>query len=203
MTPESGVLIVVSGPSGAGKGTVVRAVAEKCAGTFLSVSATTRAPRPGEEEGVHYRFLERSAFEAMIAAGELIEYAEYNGNYYGTPAGPVDACLGRGENVILEIETKGAAQVKRRRDDAVLVFIMTPGWERLEHQLRGRGTESEEVIMCRLAIAREELKLADAYDYIVINDRVEDAAEELSAIILAERCRTVRRKDSICRDDTE
>ena len=184
---KKGLLIVVSGPAGSGKGTVNGRLLET--GDFaFSVSATTRNPREGEVDGVHYHFLTRERFEELIEKDRFLEYAQYAGNYYGTPLDPVEEHLEQGHDVILEIELQGALQVKKRLPKAVLVFIAPPSFEELESRLRGRGTETDEVIRNRLAIARQECANMDEFRFIVVNDEVEDAADRLRAIMLSCRC---------------
>lgn len=190
---SKGNLFIVTGPSGAGKGTVLGRLLPMMDGLRCSVSATTRQPRAGEEDGVNYYFLTRPAFEQMIQQGAFLEYAEYVGNYYGTPAAPVNECLEKGIDVILEIEVQGALIVKQKRPDARLVFIVPPSFADLELRLRSRGSESCETIEKRLAKAKEEYAAADQYDYIVVNDQVEGAADELRSIIQAARCAADRR----------
>lgn len=190
---SKGNLFIVTGPSGAGKGTVLGRLLPMMDGLRCSVSATTRQPRPGEQDGVNYYFLTRPAFEQMIQRGEFLEYAEYVGNYYGTPAAPVEECLEKGIDVILEIEVRGALIVKQKRPDARLIFIIPPSFADLELRLRSRGSESGETIQKRLEKAREEYAAAEQYDYIVVNDQVEGAADELRSIIQAARCRAGRR----------
>ena len=190
---SKGNLFIVTGPSGAGKGTVLGRVMPSMEDLHYSVSATTRAPREGEEDGVNYYFLRKEQFLEMIGQGAFLEHAEYVGNYYGTPAGPVDECLNKGMDVVLEIEVQGALIVKQKRPEAKLVFIIPPSVSDLELRLRSRGTETEETIAKRLEKAREEYQMADQYDYIVLNDKVEKAADELRAIILASRCAVGRR----------
>ncbi len=190
---SKGNLFIVTGPSGAGKGTVLGRVMPSMEDLHYSVSATTRAPREGEEDGVNYYFLRKEQFLEMIGQGAFLEHAEYVGNYYGTPAGPVDECLNKGMDVVLEIEVQGALIVKQKRPEAKLVFIIPPSFSDLELRLRSRGTETEETIAKRLEKAREEYQMADQYDYIVLNDKVEKAADELRAIILASRCAVGRR----------
>lgn len=190
---SKGNLFIVTGPSGAGKGTVLGRVMPSMEDLHYSVSATTRAPREGEEDGVNYYFLRKEQFLEMIGQGAFLEHAEYVGNYYGTPEGPVDECLNKGMDVVLEIEVQGALIVKQKRPEAKLVFIIPPSFSDLELRLRSRGTETEETIAKRLEKAREEYQMADQYDYIVLNDKVEKAADELRAIILASRCAVGRR----------
>ena len=186
---RKGVLAVVSGFSGAGKGTVMKALLKEYDDYALSISVTTRSPRPGEEDGREYFFRTREEVEKMIAEEQLLEYAEYVGNYYGTPRFYVEDMLARGKNVILEIELQGAMQIKQKNPEAVLVFITPPSFEELKNRLIGRGTETEEVINSRLARAAEEAEEMDKYDYIVVNDQVEDCVHCLHQIILSERCK--------------
>ena len=186
---SKGVLAVVSGFSGAGKGTVMKALLKEYDDYALSISVTTRSPRPGEEDGREYFFRTREEVEKMIAEDQLLEYAEYVGNYYGTPRFYVEDMLARGKNVILEIELQGAMQIKQKNPEAVLVFITPPSFEELKNRLIGRGTETEEVINSRLVRAAEEAEEMDKYDYIVVNDQVEDCVHCLHQIILSERCK--------------
>ena len=186
---SKGVLAVVSGFSGAGKGTIMKALLNEYDDYALSISVTTRSPRPGEEDGREYFFRTREEVEKMIAEDQLLEYAEYVGNYYGTPRFYVEDMLARGKNVILEIELQGAMQIKQKNPEAVLVFITPPSFEELKNRLIGRGTETEEVINSRLARAAEEAEEMDKYDYIVVNDQVEDCVHCLHQIILSERCK--------------
>lgn len=190
---SKGNLFIVTGPSGAGKGTVLGRLLPTMEQLQYSVSATTRAPREGEEDGVNYYFLNRNDFLNMVDRGEFLEYAEYVGNFYGTPVGPVDECLEKGVDVILEIEVQGALTVKSKRPEAKLVFIIPPTFADLELRLRSRGSESDEVIAKRLEKAKEEYSMANHYDYIVCNGEVEQAVEELRSIIKAARCTVDRR----------
>ncbi|MBU5432102.1 guanylate kinase [Intestinimonas sp. MSJ-38] len=190
---SKGNLFIVTGPSGAGKGTVLGRLLPTMEQLQYSVSATTRVPREGEEDGVNYYFLNRNDFLNMVDRGEFLEYAEYVGNFYGTPAGPVDECLEKGVDVILEIEVQGALTVKSKRPEAKLVFIIPPTFADLELRLRSRGSESDEVIAKRLEKAKEEYSMANHYDYIVCNGEVEQAVEELRSIIKAARCTVDRR----------
>lgn len=192
---KQGHIIVVSGASGVGKGTVCKALKEKFPELYISVSATTRDPRPHEKDGIHYHFVTRQRFEEMIAQNELLEYAPYVGNYYGTPAAPVDKVLAEGQDVLLEIEAKGALRVKQTRPDAVLVFLAAPSFAELERRLRTRGDTSPEKIKERLETAREEYALAHQYDYIVVNDTVERARDEIATILAAHKCQTRFRTD--------
>ncbi len=190
--PERGLLIVVSGPSGSGKGTVLAKVFARRQRIFYSVSATTRAPRPGEVDGKNYYFLTRQEFENRIARGDMLEHAEYCRNYYGTPRTAVEERLRQGCDVVLEIELRGAMQVKAACPDAVMIFIMPPSRAELERRLRGRGTENEEKIQNRLRTADEEMASASRYDYIVVNAQVAEAADTIDCIITAEKHRSSR-----------
>ena len=182
-----GKLLVLSGPSGAGKSTVVAKLMERRNDVCFSVSATTRAPRPGEQDGVNYFFVSREQFEEMVRTGAMLEHAEYVWNCYGTPRAYVEQRLEEGYNVILDIEVQGARQVKAAAPEAVLVFLIPPTLEELERRLRSRGTESDEVIRGRLERAKEECR-SDFYRYIVVNDDADTAAKELDATITAEQC---------------
>lgn len=181
---------MVSGPSGVGKGTICSYLANKYDDFFLSVSATSRSPRPNEKEGVHYYFKTQEEFDRMIENDELLEYARYVGKSYGTPKAPCTNHIENGENVILEIEVQGGMKVKEKQPDTVMIFVVPPSMEELEDRLRGRGTESEEVIIQRLERARTELLLMKDYDYIVVNKSVEETAEQVRSIIIAEGLRT-------------
>ena len=198
---EKGLLIVMSGPSGAGKSTVIGRLMKKRSDVRFSVSATTRNPRPGEEDGVDYFFRTREEFLRMIGEDAFLEHAEYVGNFYGTPARPVDERLEEGWNVLLDIEVQGAAQVLQKRPDAVSIFLAPPSLAELERRLRGRGTDTEEKIAGRLETARRECALAKNYTYIVVNDDADKAARELDAIITAERCRSGRKLESMAKGD--
>lgn len=180
---SKGKLFIVSGPSGSGKSTLLHEVFPRREKLFFSVSATTREPREGEQEGVDYYYVSRERFEEMIEAGEFLEHAEYAGNLYGTPKPPVEERLESGCDVALDIETQGAAQVKEHMPEAVSVFIMPPSLEELERRLRGRGTESDEKIQKRLDTARHEIEKAPTYDFIVVNDVISRAAQKLYDIM--------------------
>ncbi|HIW73940.1 MAG TPA: guanylate kinase [Firmicutes bacterium] len=194
---DRGMLIILSGPSGSGKGTIIKRLLQERADTVLSISATTRAPRPGELNNVHYFFRTREEFEELIRTGALLEYAEYNGNYYGTPEDPIRKWLEQGKNVILEIEVQGAEKVMDYRSDLVSVFITIPSMTELERRLRSRGTETEDKIQGRLAVARRELARAFRYDYVVLNDEVELAVERIHTIINAEKMRYSRMEKTV------
>ncbi len=178
-------MIVVSGFSGAGKGTLMKRLVEKYDGYALSVSATTRAPRPGEQDGREYFFLSREQFEQKIADHALIEYADYCGNYYGTPRDYVERELAKGHDVILEIEIQGALNIRKQYPDALLLFVSTPSAKELRRRLSGRGTESKEVIDKRLCRAAKEAEGIEEYDYIVINDDLETCVSQMHDIIEA------------------
>ena len=183
---KRGRLLVISGPAGTGKGTVVKALLAENENMHLSVSATTRSPRPGETDGVEYFFKTREEFEEMINEGAFIEYTSYNGNYYGTPKAAVLNKLTEGKDVILEIEVEGAGNAKRAIPEAILVFLAPPSKTILRERLTNRGTESADVIEKRMKIAERELRLAQNYNYIVVNDTVEEAVHEIEAIMVAE-----------------
>ncbi len=195
---NKGILTVVSGFSGAGKGTIMKELLAKYEQNYaLSISATTRAPRPGEKDGVEYFFKSREEFEKMIAAGELIEYAQYVGNYYGTPKAYVGKQLEAGRDVILEIEIQGALKVREQFPDALLLFVTPPSADELKRRLIGRGTESMEVIENRLARALEEAEGLEEYDYLVVNDVLEECVEEVHEIIRNEHYRVSRNAGNI------
>ncbi len=186
------VVIVVSGPSGAGKSTIVKKVLERDKEISLSVSLTTRPPRPGEKEGREYRFVSEEEFVRIRDSGGLLEWAEVYGHFYGTPREPIEARLGEGRDVLLEIDVQGGMQVRENMEEAVMVFIVPPGMEELERRLRGRGTDSDEVIRERLAGALRELEYNTKYDYVVINDSVDECVADVLCIINAERLRRER-----------
>lgn len=186
---NTGLKIVLSGPSGSGKGTIVKELI-KDEQFLLSISATTRSPRQGEEEGVHYFFKTRDEFETMIAQNELLEHAEFCGNYYGTPKAFIEDSVKNGKDVILEIEVAGAMQIKQIYPEAVFIFVVPPSLTELESRLVGRNTEAREIIEQRLARAKEELALYDNYDYVVINDRLVEAIDEIKCIVRAEKLKS-------------
>jgi guanylate kinase len=196
-TVHDGILFIVSAPSGAGKTSLVKALLERDPQLGLSVSATTRPPRPGEQDGVHYHFRDPATLRAEIAAGAFLEHAEVFGNLYGTREADVRAGLEPGRGLILEIDWQGARQVRQRLPGAVGVFILPPSMAELERRLRGRGTDSPEVIARRLAQAREEMAHWGEYDYVVINDRFDAALADLQAIVAAERRRTSRQLGAV------
>ena len=187
-----GLLFVVSAPAGCGKDTILNEAFKRTDSVGYAVSATTRAPREGEINGVHYHFLSREEFEKKIAEKEVLEYAEYCGNYYGTLRKSVDDLIQNGKDAILKIEVEGAMNIRRMFPEACLVFILPPSWEVLEQRLRGRGTESEETIAARSKQARTELTFAENYDYLIVNDKLETAVDDLLAILRAEKLRRSR-----------
>lgn len=189
----SGKLIVISGPSGVGKSTVVKKVMEQNKNLHFSVSATTRPMRPGEVDGVNYYFVDKAKFQNMIASDALLEHTQYVGNYYGTPAAPLDEALARGEDILLDIEPEGAMNTKRLRPEAILIFMMAPSFQELESRLTGRGDTAPDLVRQRLERAKWDYAQAVHYDYLVVNRDVDQAAAEISAILLAEKCKTKER----------
>lgn len=200
---QQGVLAVVSGFSGAGKGTVMKALMEKYDNYALSISATTRDPRPGETDGREYFFVTEDAFEDMISKNQLIEYAKYVNHYYGTPREYVESKMREGQDVILEIEIQGAQKIREQYPGVLLIFMVPPSAEDLKKRLAGRGTESAEVIEKRLKRAREESESMDSYDYILVNDRVEDCVERLHGLIQSQHLRAGENRALIARMKTE
>ena len=186
-----GILFVVSAPSGAGKTTLVHKVIEYLPGVNLSVSCTTRAPRPDEKEGIDYFFITRDEFNAMEREGKFIEWAHVHGDLYGTPRANM-AKLQQGEDLVLEIDTQGASKIREELNDGVLIFIRPPSLEVLQGRLQTRGGDSEEAMQARLYNAQKELDQMSWYDYIVVNDDIEEATRQLASIIIAERCKTAR-----------
>lgn len=201
---KEGILIVLSGFSGTGKGTVMQRLLEKYPEEYaLSISATTRKPREGETDGVSYFFHSREEFEEMIAKGELLEYAQYVGNYYGTPRNYVEEQLRQGKNVFLEIEMLGALKIKEKFLDTLLLFLVPPSIEILYDRLAGRGTESEEVIKDRIARAKEECKVIPEYDYLIVNDELETCVEQVHNTVRTLRSQTERNQNFIKELQTE
>ena len=195
---KRGLLIVLSGPSGVGKGTVRAAIFSKGEQKFVySISATTRQPRTGETDGVDYFFKTRGEFEQMIQNKQLLEYAEYVGNYYGTPLEYVENTLATGKDVFLEIDVQGAIQVRELMPEGVFIFLTPPDLNELESRIVNRGTDSDEVIAKRMKTAREELELMKYYDYSVVNDTVDNAVQKIEAIIQTEHLRIIRNLDTI------
>ena len=192
---SQGLLIVVSGPSGAGKGTVCKAYRERRPDTQLSISATTRAPRPGEIDGVNYFFKTTESFEKMIENGDFLEYAEVYGQYYGTPKKYVRDNMMKGRDIILEIDIQGALAVKDKCEEGVFVFIVPPSMEELKRRIVTRGTETKEEVLRRFQKSYEELNFIKRYNYVIINDTVDAAVDKMDAIVTAEKCRVSRLKD--------
>ena len=182
---ETGKILIISGPSGCGKSTVLNKVFESVTKHFFSISATTRAPRPGETDGVDYYFITKEQFLDMLHNGKLLEYTEYVGNFYGTPIDPIYEHAREGYTVILDVDVKGFEQITAKLPEAVSVFFAPPSMEELEKRLRGRGTETEETVHKRMLQAETEMAYADRYDHVIVNDTVERAAEELLSIINA------------------
>jgi guanylate kinase len=189
---EKGILIVLSGPSGVGKGTVCAALRKISPELIYSVSATTRAARQGEEEGVNYFFKTREQFQQLIDADEMLEWAEYVGNFYGTPRRFVEDMLNSGKDVILEIEVQGALKVKQKFAEGVFIFLLPPSLDELQNRIVTRGTETDEIIRNRMSTALNEIRLMEHYDYAIINDRVKSACSKIQAILAAEHCRRDR-----------
>ena len=201
---SQGLVTVLSGFSGAGKGTIMKKLLAKYPDDYyLSISATTRAPREGEEDGREYFFKTRDEFEAMIGRGEFLEHAQFNGNYYGTPKDYVDKLVAQGKNVLLEIEVQGALQVRKIYPQALLLFVTPPSARELKDRLTGRGTETDEVISERLAISARESHLMVQYDYLIINDKLDEAVENVHHIIQSEAYRSTRNITAIERMQEE
>lgn len=197
MSSNKGLLIVVSGPSGSGKGTICSELNKQRDDVVMSISATSRAPRAEDIEGKSYYFKTEQEFENMIQNGELLEWVRYCDNYYGTPRQKIDEYLEQGLNVVLEIEVTGALNVKKKYPDSVLVFVMPPRYEDLIYRLKGRGTEDDAVIKKRINKAIIEIQSVENYNYLVVNDNVKDAVAQILAIIDAERCKVVKNQEKI------
>ena len=197
MAKNKGVLIVISGPSGAGKGTICKALLEKHKDIHLSVSATTRNPRQGEVHGINYYFLNKDEFLKKVEEDDFLEWAEVYGNCYGTPKSNVQELLDSGKDVILEIDIQGALKVKEKATDGVFIFILPPSMEELKQRIIKRGSETPESLMTRFKSAYKEINYVSKYNYAVVNDNVEDAVKKIEAILLAEKCRVDRLKENL------
>lgn len=197
MVKRKGLLLVVSGPSGAGKGTICKALLNKNDQIKLSVSATTRKPRTGEVHGVNYFFLEKEEFTTMIENGEFLEYAQIYDNFYGTPKAAIIECLEKGQDVILEIEMQGAKQIKEVYPEGVFIFVLPPSLEELKSRIVGRGTETAEEIEKRFSCAFEEINQIENYDYFIVNEDVDKSVNDVEAIICAEKNKVTRYKNNI------
>lgn len=200
---ERGSLIVVSGPSGCGKGTVIQEFLKGHKDAWLSISCTSRNPRPGDVPNESYYFITREEFEEKIEKGEFLEYAEYNKNYYGTPKEKIEERLAKGIDVILEIEVQGALKVKELVPEAICIFIMPPSMKELKKRLVGRGTESKEKVLGRFKTAYQEINNVTRYNYVVTNDDVENAVAKMSAILLSEKCRVDRIEEVYLNNEEE
>ncbi len=187
---KQGLLVVISGPSGAGKGTIVHELLAQDRNLCVSVSATTRSPRPGEVDGTHYYFMDKAKFTQLVETDGMLEHAVYCDNFYGTPRGPVDAARAAGRDVILEIEVQGAMQIKQKCPDCITIFILPPSREVLEKRLRDRGTEDEATFQKRMSQLEREIAAAAQYDFSVVNGALEDAVADVQAILRAMHCRT-------------
>ncbi len=194
---SEGLLIVLSGPSGTGKGTVCGALLEKHKDIILSVSCTTRSPRAGEKEGINYFFTSRERFEQLIEKDEFLEHAEVFSNYYGTPKSFVDQNLSEGKDVLLEIDVQGALSAKQSFAKGVYIFLIPPSMNELENRIRSRGTEDEEQIQTRLGKAQSEMQLIDKYDYVIVNDKVQRVIESIESILHAEKLKVSRNNEKI------
>jgi guanylate kinase len=193
MKKDKGLLIVLSGPSGVGKGTVCSALRKRDTDIVYSVSATTRSPRAGEKEGINYFFKSKDEFKKMIEEDQLLEWAEYVGNYYGTPRSYVEEQIEVGNDVILEIEVQGALKVKEKFPHGVFIFLSPPSMEELRHRIITRGTETDDSVKNRMSVAKEEIDMMEYYDYVVVNDQVESACDRIQAVITAEHCKKERK----------
>ena len=194
---NKGVLIVVSGPSGTGKGTVCTELLTQTPELAYSISATTRKPRTGEIDGQNYYFLDKATFEKMIGDGGFLEYANVYGNYYGTPLGKIEERLAAGEDILLEIDTQGALNVMKKCPEGLFIFLLPPSIGELERRIRGRGSETEDSLGKRLGAAKAEIAIGKKYDYIVVNDTVKNAVKHIKSIMIAEHCRVSRNEDKI------
>ena len=190
-----GLLIVISGASGTGKGTVCKKILSDLPAVAYSISATTRAPRPGEVDGREYYFLSVEEFKSWIADGKFLEHAEVYGNFYGTPLNKIEERLNRGEDILLEIDVQGALNVKRKCPEGIYIFLLPPSLEELKRRIEGRGTETPESLARRLKNAVAEIKIGLEYDYVVVNDSIENAVEKIKAILTAERLKVARNED--------
>lgn len=193
MEKERGLLIVLSGPSGVGKGTVCTALRKRENDIVYSVSATTRTPRAGEVDGVNYFFRTKDEFKKMIKEDQLLEWAEYVDNYYGTPSAYVEEQLELGHDVLLEIEVQGALKVKERFPQGIFIFLSPPSMEELKNRIVTRGTETDDSLISRMNVAKEEIDMMEYYDYVVVNDQVECACDRIQAIVIAEHCKKERK----------
>ena len=194
---KKGVLMVLSGPSGSGKDTILSKLTEGNSNICISKSATTRKPRNSEVNGIHYYFVGEEEFECLIKKGDIIEFTKYGGNFYGTPKGPIDKWLNEGKTVILKIEVEGARKIKELYPESVSAFLMPPSMEILEKRLRNRATDTEESIQLRLETARAEIRQSKNYDYIIVNDVIENAVNDLVSIIRAENIKTKKMESFI------
>lgn len=194
---NKGLLIVVSGPSGTGKGTVCTELLTQTPELAYSISATTRKPRTGEIDGQNYYFLNKATFEKMIGDGGFLEYANVYGNYYGTPLGKIEERLAAGEDILLEIDTQGALNVMKKCPEGLFIFLLPPSIGELERRIRGRGSETEDSLGKRLGAAKAEIAIGKKYDYIVVNDTVKNAVKHIKSIMIAEHCRVSRNEDKI------
>ena len=192
---KRGLLIVVSGASGTGKGTVCKKILSDLPEVAYSISATTRAPRPGEVDGKEYYFLSVEEFKSWIADGKFLEHAEVYGNFYGTPLNKIEERLNRGEDILLEIDVQGALNVKRKCPEGVYIFLLPPSLEELKRRIEGRGTETPESLSRRMKNALAEINVGLEYDYVVVNDSIENAVEKIKAILTAERLKVSRNED--------